>query len=90
MGIIVSLLVGALIGWIASLIMKTDEEQGALGNIVIGIIGSVLGSYVFGDLLHIGGATAAGSFSLVGLFWGIVGAIVLLAILKSFKVMGNR
>jgi len=87
MGLIISLIVGALIGWLASLIMNTDQQQGALANIIIGIIGSFLGSYIFGDLLGIGGAHAAGAFTLVGLFWGVLGAIVLIAILQAANMM---
>lgn len=84
---IVAILVGALIGWLASLIMRTDEQQGALANIGIGVVGSVVGKWVFGDLLGIGGATVAGSFSFFGLLWGVIGAVVLIAILKAFKVL---
>lgn len=90
MGIIITLIVGALIGWIASMIMKTDAEQGAILNIVIGIVGAFLGRFIFSDLLHIGGASVAGQFSLIGFFWGIVGAIILIAILKAFNVMGGK
>jgi uncharacterized membrane protein YeaQ/YmgE (transglycosylase-associated protein family) len=83
---IVLILVGALIGWIASMIMKTDTQQGSLANILVGIIGSVLGKWLFADVLGIGGAAAAGTFSLVGIIWGIVGAVILIAILKAFRV----
>lgn len=83
---IIVILVGALIGWIASMIMKTDTQQGALANILVGIIGSVLGNWLFSDVLGIGGATAAGTLSLVGIFWGVVGAVILIAILKAFRV----
>ncbi len=86
-GWIVAIIVGALIGWVASLIMKTDEQQGALANIVIGIIGSLLGKFLFGDLLNVGGAAAAGSFSIYGLIFGVFGALVLIAILKALKVL---
>ena len=57
---IIAILVGALIGWLASVVMKTDARQGALANIVIGIVGSALGRWLFGDVLGIGGAVAAG------------------------------
>lgn len=86
---IVAIVVGALIGWIASMIMKTDAQQGAIANILIGIFGSLLGSWLFGDVLGIGGATEAGAFSIWGMVWGIVGAVVLIAILKAFKLFGN-
>lgn len=84
---IIALLVGALIGWIASLIMKTDAEQGALLNIIIGIVGSLLGRFLFSDVLHLGGAASAGSFNVMGIVWGVLGAVVLIAILKALKVM---
>jgi len=86
MGWIIIILVGALIGWIASMVMSTEEQQGALANIVIGIIGSLLGSWLFGSVLGIGGATVAGSLSLWGIIWGVVGAVVLIAILKALKI----
>ena len=87
MGWIVLILVGALIGWIASMIMRTDEQQGALANIAIGIVGSILGSWLFGSVFGIGGATVAGALSIWGIIWGIIGAIVLIAILKALKVL---
>ena len=87
MGWIILILVGALIGWIASRIMNTDEQQGAFANIIIGIVGSILGSWLFGSVLGIGSAGAAGSLSLWGIIWGIVGSVVLIAILKAFKIL---
>ena len=87
MGWIVLVLVGAVIGWVASMIMSTDEQQGALANIGIGIVGSILGSWLFGSVLKIGVATTAGELSLWGIIWGVVGAVVLIAILKALKVL---
>ncbi|PZA08876.1 MULTISPECIES: GlsB/YeaQ/YmgE family stress response membrane protein [unclassified Meiothermus] len=84
---IVAILVGALIGWLASLIMGTDARQGALANIVIGIVGSALGRWLFADVLGIGGAAAAGSFSLIGILWGVLGAIVLIFILRAVRIL---
>lgn len=84
---IVTILVGALIGWLASRMMSTDAQQGALANIAIGIVGSLLGSWLFGDVLGIGSAGAAGAFSIWGIIWGVVGAVVLIALLKAFKVL---
>lgn len=86
MDIIIAIIVGGIIGWIASMIMGTNSQQGILANIIVGIIGSFLGKYVFADVLGIGGATTAGTFSLSGLFWGIVGAIGLILILKLLNV----
>lgn len=83
---LIAILIGALIGWIASMIMKTDSQQGALANILVGIIGSLLGKWLFSDVLGIGGAASAGTFSLWGILWGVVGAIILIAILRALKV----
>ncbi|XZG70907.1 GlsB/YeaQ/YmgE family stress response membrane protein [Chitinibacteraceae bacterium HSL-7] len=86
MGLIISILVGALIGWLASKIMKTDAQQGAILNIVVGIVGSALGSWLFGSLLGVDAAASAGSFSLAGLTFGILGAVALIWLLKLVKV----
>ena len=86
---ILALAVGALIGYVASLIMRTDSQQGALANIVIGIVGAALGRWFFGDLLNIGSAASAGTFSFYGLLFGVAGAVVLIAILRMFGVMGR-
>ncbi len=82
MGWLIVLLVGALIGWLASLVMNTDNQQGMFANILIGIVGSALGRWLFSDLLGIGGAAAAGQLSLAGLLWGVVGAVVLIGLLR--------
>lgn len=84
---IIAILVGALIGWLVSLIMGTNARQGALANIIIGIVGSALGRWLFADVLGIGGAAAAGSFSLIGILWGVLGAIVLIFILRAVRVL---
>ena len=51
MGLIIALVVGGIIGWLASIVMRTDAQQGILLNIVVGIIGSLLGGLVLGPLL---------------------------------------
>lgn len=86
MSTIIAIIVGGLIGWIASLIMKTDSQQGLLANIIVGIVGSFLGKVIFADLLGLGGATVAGTFSLLGLFWGILGAVILIFLLRALKI----
>lgn len=83
---IILIIVGAIIGWLASLIMATDNQQGLLANIIVGIVGSLLGKWIFADLLGIGGATAAGTFTLAGFFWGVLGAIILILILRAINV----
>jgi uncharacterized membrane protein YeaQ/YmgE (transglycosylase-associated protein family) len=88
MGWIVAILIGALIGWLASMVMNTDAQQGPLANILIGIVGAALGRWLFSDVLGWGGAAAAGSLTLAGLFWGILGAIILIALLRAFHFFG--
>lgn len=84
---IVLIIVGALVGWLASKVMNTDAQQGGFANIIIGIVGALLGKWIFADWLGIGSAASAGDFSLMGIIWGIVGAIILIAILKALKVL---
>ncbi|KEF34071.1 hypothetical protein RDMS_09425 [Deinococcus sp. RL] len=85
---IILILVGALCGWLASLIMKTDAQQGAVANILIGIVGAVLAQWLFGNLLGIGGAQVAGSdFNFWSIIWGVIGSVVLIAILKALRVL---
>jgi uncharacterized membrane protein YeaQ/YmgE (transglycosylase-associated protein family) len=83
---IIAILVGALVGWLASIIMKTDAQQGPIANILIGIVGAALARWLFGSVLGIGG-TAAGTFSLMGVVWGLIGAVVLIFILKALRVL---
>jgi uncharacterized membrane protein YeaQ/YmgE (transglycosylase-associated protein family) len=79
------LLFGALVGWLASLVMRTDAQQGALLNIIVGIVGAFLGGFIF-SALGIGGANINdGNFNLSSLLVSLVGAIVLLAIVNLFR-----
>jgi uncharacterized membrane protein YeaQ/YmgE (transglycosylase-associated protein family) len=84
---IITILVGALCGWLASLIMKTNAQQGAVANILIGIVGSIIAQFLFGNLLNIGGDNAGTGFSFWSIIWGVVGSVVLIAILKALKVL---
>ena len=81
MNIILWIIFGALAGWIASLIMKTNQSQGLLMDIVVGIAGAFLGGFVF----NLFGATGTTGFNLYSLFVAIVGAIVLLFVVKSLR-----
>ncbi len=86
-GWIVTILVGALCGWLASMIMKTDAQQGAVANILIGIVGSILAQALFGNMLHLGGDVAGNGFSFWSIVWGVVGSSVLIAILKALRIL---
>src|SRR6266496_4001470 len=83
--LILWLLFGALVGWLASIVMRTDAQQGALLNIVVGIIGAMIGGFLF-NLLGIGGANINNSdFSLGALLVSFVGAVVLLGIVNLVR-----
>ena len=82
---IVWLLVGALIGWLASMVMRTDAQQGALLNVVVGIIGAMLGGFLL-PLLGFGGSSINNNdFSLNGLLIAFAGAIILLALVNLMQ-----
>ncbi len=83
-GLIVWLLAGALVGWIASMIMGTDAQQGAILNIVVGVIGALLGGFLLGPVFGTGTINTA-DFSLAGLLVSLVGAIILLAIVNFVR-----
>ncbi len=84
MNFILWLIVGGIIGWIASMIMRTDAQQGIFLNIVVGIIGALLAGWLITPL--VGGSTInQGNFSLSGLLISLLGAIVLLAIVNLFR-----
>ena len=82
---IVWLLFGALVGWLASIVMRTDAQQGALMNIIVGILGAFLGGFLF-NFLGIGGSSLNNNnFSLGGLLVAFVGAVILLAVVTLLR-----
>ena len=87
MGWFITILVGALCGWLASMIMKTDAQQGAVANILIGIVGSILAQALFGNMLNLGGDVAGNGFSFWSIVWGVIGSAILIAILKALRVL---
>jgi uncharacterized membrane protein YeaQ/YmgE (transglycosylase-associated protein family) len=84
MGWLAWIVIGALAGWLASIAMKTNREQGLLLDIVVGIVGAMIGGFVF-NALGIGGVTG---FNIWSLFVAFIGAVILLAILRA--VTGRR
>jgi uncharacterized membrane protein YeaQ/YmgE (transglycosylase-associated protein family) len=81
MNVIIWLVVGGLVGWVASKVMNTDGQHGILMNVVVGIVGALIGVWVLSPI--VGASTInQGDFSIGGLFVSLVGAIVLLAIVK--------
>jgi uncharacterized membrane protein YeaQ/YmgE (transglycosylase-associated protein family) len=84
MNFIIWLIVGGIIGWLASMIMKTDAQQGIILNVVVGIVGSFLGGWLISPLLG-AGTVNSGDFSVMGLIASLIGAIILLAIVNLFR-----
>lgn len=84
MGLILMLVVGGILGWLASLVMRTDAQQGIFLNVVVGIIGALVGGLLLTPL--IGGAPiTSGAFDIRSLLVSFLGAIVLLAIVNLFR-----
>ncbi|MHC9083490.1 GlsB/YeaQ/YmgE family stress response membrane protein [Luteimonas sp. RIT-PG2_3] len=83
MGIIIWLIVGGVVGWLASLVMRTDAQQGILLNIVVGIIGAFIGGWLIGPL--VGAGSINDGFSIMSFVVSLIGAIVLLAIINLFR-----
>ncbi|HEY6546528.1 MAG TPA: GlsB/YeaQ/YmgE family stress response membrane protein [Vicinamibacteria bacterium] len=77
MDLIINLIVGGIIGWLASLVMKTNNQMGVIANIIVGIIGSGLGAWVFSLV----GLAAYGTLG--RLLMGVVGAALLIALLRG-------
>lgn len=82
MGIIAWIVLGALAGWIASKIMATDAQQGAIANILVGIVGAVIGGFLF----SLFGGSGVNGFNLYSMLVALVGALVLIGILKAMNV----
>lgn len=80
MNVLVFLIVGGVIGWLASMIMRTDAQQGVMLNIVVGIVGSALGGLLLAPLLGIPGLTQGGGFNLASLGVSLGGTVILLAL----------
>lgn len=84
MGLIILLVVGGVIGWLASLIMRTDGQQGIILNVVVGIVGALLAGLIVTPL--IGGAPiTSGVLSIQSILVSLLGAIVLLAIINLVR-----
>ncbi|TCS32759.1 putative membrane protein YeaQ/YmgE (transglycosylase-associated protein family) [Paucimonas lemoignei] len=84
MNFIIWIVVGGIIGWLASLVMKTDAEQGMILNIVVGIIGALLGGWLLAPLFGTG-TINQNDFSLGSLLVSFLGAIILLAIVNLVR-----
>jgi uncharacterized membrane protein YeaQ/YmgE (transglycosylase-associated protein family) len=85
---IVWILVGAAIGWVASLIMRTNSRQGLVTDIIVGVVGALVGGFFLSPLFHVG-TINEGNFSLPSLLVSLGGAILLLILSKLFRCIGG-
>jgi len=75
--------VGGVVGWLASIVMRTDAQQGILLNVVVGIVGALLAGFIVSPMLGIG--TINQGISIATFLVSLVGAIILLAIVNLFR-----
>ena len=83
MGLIMWLIVGGIVGWLASIIMKRDGQQGILMNVIVGIVGALLGGFLISPLVGVGDINDG--ISIGSILVSLIGAIILLAIVNLFK-----
>ena len=89
MNFIIWLVIGGLIGWLASMLMKTDGQQGIFLNVIVGVVGAMLGGWFISPL--VGVATInQNNFSMPALLVSFVGAVILLAIVNLVFRRGVR
>lgn len=82
------IIVGALIGWVASLIMKTNSRQGLIADIIVGIVGALVAGYFLSPLFGIS-TINEGDFSIPALLVSLGGAVIVLAVSKLFRNVGG-
>jgi uncharacterized membrane protein YeaQ/YmgE (transglycosylase-associated protein family) len=75
MGLIITLVIGGIIGWLASILMKTNAQMGMIANVLVGIVGAAIGNWI-GAQIGIAG----------GWIMSIIGAVVLIAVLKALGI----
>lgn len=79
MNIIIWLIVGGIVGWLASIIMKTNAQMGLLANVIVGVVGALIGGWIATQLNLGGGA-------LVSFILAVVGAAILIWVLRLLKI----
>ena len=85
MGLILALIIGGIIGWLASIVMRTNAQQGILLNIVVGIVGSLIGSFLLGGFFGADGNIINSPLDGGTLIAAFLGAVVLLAVVNLFR-----
>ena len=84
MNFIIWIVVGGILGWLASLVMRTDAQQGLLLNIIVGIVGSLLGGWLLAPLFGTG-TINQNDFSISSLLVSFLGAVILLAVVNLLR-----
>ena len=84
MNFIIWLIIGGVVGWLASIIMRTDGQQGILLNIIVGIVGAFLGGLLISPLIGAGTINNSG-LSVTTFLVSLGGAVILLAIVNLFR-----
>jgi uncharacterized membrane protein YeaQ/YmgE (transglycosylase-associated protein family) len=85
MGLILALIIGGIIGWLASIVMRTDAQQGILLNIVVGIVGSLIGSFLLGRFFGAEGSIINSPLDGGTLIAAFLGAVILLAVVNLVR-----
>lgn len=83
MGIILWIIFGGLVGWVASVVMNTNSQQGIILNVVVGVVGAMLGGWIMSSM---GGVSVSG-FNFYSFLVALAGAVALLAIIKIFRLV---
>jgi uncharacterized membrane protein YeaQ/YmgE (transglycosylase-associated protein family) len=84
MNLIIMLIVGGVLGWLASIVMRTDGQQGMFLNVVVGIVGAMLAGYLITPFLG-GSPITSGALDIKSLFVSFLGAVVLLGVVNLIK-----
>jgi uncharacterized membrane protein YeaQ/YmgE (transglycosylase-associated protein family) len=86
MGIILWIILGAFAGWVASNIMRTNSEQGLLGDVIVGSLGAVIGGFIMNAL----GRAPITGFNAYSFLVALLGAVILLAAVKALRGNSRR
>ncbi|MDZ7630152.1 MAG: GlsB/YeaQ/YmgE family stress response membrane protein [Gemmatimonadaceae bacterium] len=89
MNIIIWLIVGGVIGWLASMLMRTDGQQGVILNVVVGIVGAMLAGWFISPMVGVG-TINSGNFSVPSLVVSFLGAAILLAVVNLIRRGSTR
>ena len=84
MNFIIWIVIGGILGWLASIVMKTDAQQGIFLNVIVGIVGALVGGWMLAPLLGTG-TINQNDFSMISLLVSFIGALILLAVVNLLK-----